>query len=69
MATYDTVNESVFMVHDLLYINASPVCTFTSNDWLCDSGCTYHVGPFKEVFYELKPVTNTYVPMADDKKM
>ena len=31
----------------------SPICAFTSNDWLCDSGCTYRVSPFKEVFSEL----------------
>ncbi|XP_042030009.1 uncharacterized protein LOC121776931 [Salvia splendens] len=65
---FDADNESVFMLHDLLYINASPMCPFTSNDWLCDSGCTYHVSPFKEVFTEIKLVTNTYVSMADDKK-
>ena len=31
VAAYDNVNDSVFMVHDLQFVNASPACPFTSN--------------------------------------
>ncbi|KAH6771300.1 hypothetical protein C2S52_016103 [Perilla frutescens var. hirtella] len=37
-------------------------------EWLLYSGCTYHITPFKNLFYTFKQVENDFVYMANEKK-
>ena len=68
LAKADDDNGTCFMHYDIMSINASLLNEFSKNEWLVDSGCTYHISPFKELFTDFTPVTNSFVSMADNKK-
>ena len=68
LATENGSDGVCFTSHDLLYVNTVSDSFFTQNDLLIDSGCTFHISPFKNAFSNLKPVENVFVSMANDKK-
>ncbi|KAL2240931.1 UNVERIFIED_CONTAM: Retrovirus-related Pol polyprotein from transposon TNT 1-94 [Sesamum indicum] len=56
-------NGEVFVVYD-----ANSVNSFDMHEWLIDSGCTFHMGPFKDIFSNLKYEHIGFVSMANEKK-
>ncbi|KAL2235740.1 UNVERIFIED_CONTAM: Retrovirus-related Pol polyprotein from transposon TNT 1-94 [Sesamum indicum] len=56
-------NGEVFVVYEVNSVN-----TFDMHEWLIDSGCTFHMSPFKEIFKNLKYEHIGFVSMANEKK-
>ena len=64
----DDDNGTCFMHCDVTSVNVSLNSEFNKSKWLVDSGCTYHISPFKDLFTELTPVTNGFVSMTNNKQ-
>ncbi|KAL2227396.1 UNVERIFIED_CONTAM: Retrovirus-related Pol polyprotein from transposon TNT 1-94 [Sesamum indicum] len=56
-------NGEVFVVYE-----ANSMSTFDMHEWLIDSGCTFHMSPFKDIFTNLKYEHAGFVSMANEKK-
>ncbi|KAL2232804.1 UNVERIFIED_CONTAM: Retrovirus-related Pol polyprotein from transposon TNT 1-94 [Sesamum indicum] len=56
-------NGEVFVVYEVNSVNS-----FDMHEWLIDSGCTFHMSPFKEIFTNLKYEHIGFVSMANEKK-
>ncbi|KAL2242583.1 UNVERIFIED_CONTAM: Retrovirus-related Pol polyprotein from transposon TNT 1-94 [Sesamum indicum] len=56
-------NGEVFVVYE-----ANSVNSFDMHEWLIDSGCTFHMSPFKDIFSNLKHEHIGFVSMANEKK-
>ncbi|KAH6764094.1 hypothetical protein C2S51_015343 [Perilla frutescens var. frutescens] len=72
----DTVNydyydgDGIYMVHtayDFQFINYSNAVSkdMHENEWLIDSGCTFHVTPHKHMFHNLQYLNSGHVALAD----
>ncbi|KAL2235906.1 UNVERIFIED_CONTAM: Retrovirus-related Pol polyprotein from transposon TNT 1-94 [Sesamum indicum] len=55
-------NGEVFVVYEVNSVN-----TFDMHEWLIDSGCTFHMSPFKEIFTNMKYEHIGFVSMANEK--
>ncbi|KAL2252662.1 UNVERIFIED_CONTAM: Retrovirus-related Pol polyprotein from transposon TNT 1-94 [Sesamum indicum] len=60
---YEINSVRVFVVYEV-----NSVSTFDMHEWLIDSGCTFHMSPFKEIFTNLKYEHIGFVSMANEKK-
>ncbi|KAL2237492.1 UNVERIFIED_CONTAM: Retrovirus-related Pol polyprotein from transposon TNT 1-94 [Sesamum indicum] len=56
-------NGEVFTVYEVNSVNS-----FDMNEWLIDSGCTFHMSPFKDIFSNLRYEHVGFVSMANEKK-
>ncbi|KAL0391481.1 UNVERIFIED_CONTAM: Retrovirus-related Pol polyprotein from transposon TNT 1-94 [Sesamum latifolium] len=56
-------NDEVYMICDVNAVNSS----VNINEWLVDSGCTFHMTPFKEVLTNYKSGKLGSVSMANEK--
>ena len=71
MAVCEGKMGEIFMINNLCdyaYLNSvlsDPLC---KSDWLVDSGCTFHMTPFKTLFSNYKKIENGFVSMANEKK-
>ncbi|KAH6776546.1 Leucine-rich receptor-like protein kinase family protein [Perilla frutescens var. hirtella] len=72
----DTMNydyyegDGIYMVHtayDFQFINYSNAVSkdMHENEWLVDSGCTFHVTPHKHMFHNLQYLNSGHVALAD----
>ncbi|KAL0313432.1 UNVERIFIED_CONTAM: Retrovirus-related Pol polyprotein from transposon TNT 1-94 [Sesamum radiatum] len=59
-----TENSSeVFMLCDVKNVNS-----LNMHEWLLDSGCTFHLSPFKEIFTNFESGNFGFVSMANEKQ-
>ncbi|CAH9139773.1 unnamed protein product [Cuscuta epithymum] len=61
----------IFMVNNLCdhaCVNSVLSNSLCESDWLVDSGCTFHMTPFENLFSNYKKIENGYVSMANEKK-
>ncbi|KAL2237106.1 UNVERIFIED_CONTAM: Retrovirus-related Pol polyprotein from transposon TNT 1-94 [Sesamum indicum] len=56
-------NGEVFVVYEVNSVNS-----FDMHEWLIDSGCTFHMSPFKDIFSNLRYEHIGFVSMANEKK-
>ncbi|KAL0433148.1 UNVERIFIED_CONTAM: Retrovirus-related Pol polyprotein from transposon TNT 1-94 [Sesamum latifolium] len=56
-------NGEVYMVSDVNNVQTS----VNMHEWLIDSGCTFHISPFKEIFSNYKTDNLGFVAMANEK--
>ncbi|KAL2251628.1 UNVERIFIED_CONTAM: Retrovirus-related Pol polyprotein from transposon TNT 1-94 [Sesamum indicum] len=56
-------NGEVFVVYE-----ANSVNSFDMHEWLIDSGCTFRMSPFKDIFTNFKYEHIGFVSMANEKK-
>ncbi|KAL2248133.1 UNVERIFIED_CONTAM: hypothetical protein Sindi_2665600 [Sesamum indicum] len=56
-------NGEVFVVYEANFVNS-----FDMHEWLIDSGCTFHMSPFKDIFSNLRHEHIGFVSMANEKK-
>ncbi|KAL2243405.1 UNVERIFIED_CONTAM: Retrovirus-related Pol polyprotein from transposon TNT 1-94 [Sesamum indicum] len=59
----DENNGEVFVVCE-----ANSVNSFDMQEWLIDSGCTFHMSPFKDIFTNLRYEHAGFVSMANEKR-
>ncbi|KAL2251745.1 UNVERIFIED_CONTAM: Retrovirus-related Pol polyprotein from transposon TNT 1-94 [Sesamum indicum] len=59
----DENNGEVFVVCE-----ANSVNSFDMHEWLIDSGCTFHMSPFKDIFTNLRYEHAGFVSMANEKR-
>ncbi|KAL0366231.1 UNVERIFIED_CONTAM: hypothetical protein Sradi_3513200 [Sesamum radiatum] len=59
----DNNNGEVYMICDVNAVNLSA----NMNEWLVDSGCTFHMTPFKEILTNYKSGKFGSVSMANEK--
>ena len=57
----------VYMMCDYAYVNFVSY-SLCENEWVVDSGCTFHVSPFRNMFSNYKEVKHGYVSLANEKK-
>ncbi|CAH9077615.1 unnamed protein product [Cuscuta europaea] len=63
--TSKPVEEEVFMVCDQAN---SVLSSLTESKWLIDSGCTYHMTPFRNLFSSYNLCETGFVSLADSKR-
>ncbi|CAH9141104.1 unnamed protein product [Cuscuta epithymum] len=61
----NNLHEEVFMICDSAN---SVLSSMTENEWLIDSGCTYHMTPFRSLFSSYYSCNDGFVSLADNKK-
>ncbi|KAL2248429.1 UNVERIFIED_CONTAM: Retrovirus-related Pol polyprotein from transposon TNT 1-94 [Sesamum indicum] len=59
----DENNGEVFVMCE-----ANSVNSFDMHEWLIDSGCTFHMSPFKDIFTNLRYEHAGFVSMANEKR-
>ena len=55
----------VLMMCNDAFVNS--VTSLSEHEWLIDSGCTFHMSPFRNLFSNYKEVSNGFVYLANEK--